>query len=177
MELGRGNDVVVKRPESGVGEPFVIELNIARAEFHGNQVHAAVAEGFQRFVRRAVPAHPRAVGLGHHRRKGSHQAARRAAPAFLAVFRVIAGVTVYRKAVGDHHEIVFPGPWSLIAFGCAVGFFACRLLHCCPLGLPVTHLPPYRRESSRTLARSSDWSRRPQQSCRSSPVNWHRCPS
>ena len=82
VELRRRNDVVIERPQGGVGEALVIQLHLGGAQRHRQQVHVVMVELVQLFVRSAVPAHPRAVGLGHHRRQRSDQPAGGAAPRF-----------------------------------------------------------------------------------------------
>ena len=75
VELRGSDHVVVQGPQGGVGEALVIQLNIVGAELYRDEIHPAVAERFDRLIRRAVPAHPGAVGLGHHRSQCGHQAA------------------------------------------------------------------------------------------------------
>ena len=105
VELRRGNHVVVERPERGVGEALVEELDVVRAQLDRNEVDAAVAEGLDMLIRGAVPADPGAVGLGHHGGQGGDQAAGGAAPAVLAA-GLVRGAAVDRQAVGHHHEVI-----------------------------------------------------------------------
>src|SRR5215211_4338148 len=46
-ELGMGDHVVIKRPERGVGEAFVVVLDITGRQGHGNQLDPVVEEGIQ----------------------------------------------------------------------------------------------------------------------------------
>ena len=104
VELRRGDHVVVERPQRGVGKALVEKLDVVRAQLDGDQVDAAVAEGLDGLIGRAVPAHPGAVGLGHHRGQRCHESAGGAAPAVLAA-GLVGGTAVNGQPVGHHHEV------------------------------------------------------------------------
>ncbi|MCY1224644.1 hypothetical protein D9M72_368110 [compost metagenome] len=138
VEFRRRDDVVVERPKSGVGKALIEKFDVVRAQLHRDQVHAAVAERLDGFIRGAVPAHPCAVGFGHHRGQSGHQATGRAAPAVLAP-PVLRGAAVNRKTVGHHHEVIervsrVAAAARGFSFGACFGFFTVRSLHWCPLG-------------------------------------------
>jgi hypothetical protein len=138
VEFRRRNHVVIQRPERGVGKALIEEFDVVRAQLDRDQVHASMAEGLDGLVRGAVPAHPRAVGLGHHRSQGGHQAARRPAPAAVAA-PVLRGAAVNREPVGHDHEVIQRGSLVAIAargfsFSCCFGFVTVRSVHWCPLG-------------------------------------------
>ena len=158
VELRRGDHVVVERPQRGVGEALVEKLDVLGAQLDGDQVDAAVAERLDRLIRGAVPAHPGAVGLGHHRGQGCHQSAGGAAPAVLAA-GLVGRTAVDGQPVGNHHEVdTGPLPRRRVAgavggrprrvSGVCVRGRRVRCLHWCPLGLLVALIHPSRAESS-----------------------------
>jgi hypothetical protein len=95
------DDVVVERPQRGVGHALVVAVHLVLGELHRDQRHPAGLEGLRRFPGRSGPAHPRATAARDERLERGHEAARAALPASAAVG---VGDLVDRQPVGDHHH-------------------------------------------------------------------------
>ena len=105
VELRRGDDVVVQRPQGRVAETLVVIPHLLRGQPHPNQVQAVGFERPRSGPRVTGPADPHAVGLPHDRLKRRDQPARTGSPAILAIRPVD---PVHRQPAGHHHEVVPP---------------------------------------------------------------------
>ena len=105
MELGRGDDVVIQRPQRRVAEPLVVVPDLLRGQAHAHQVQAVHLEGPGRGPRVAGPADPHAPRLAHDRFQRADQPARTGPPLCLAV-RALG--PVHRQPAGHHHEPMTP---------------------------------------------------------------------
>ncbi len=74
VELRLGDDVVVERPQGGVGEALVEALDLLLGQRDRVQSHAVVVEGLQAGLGAARPADPDAVVGAHHRLDRGDQA-------------------------------------------------------------------------------------------------------
>ena len=100
------DDVVVERPQRGVGHALVVAVDLVLGQRHRDQRHAAGLERLRRLAGRARPAHPGAAAAGDERLQRGDQPAGAALPARLAVG---VGDLVDREPVGDHdHGAVRP---------------------------------------------------------------------
>ena len=102
VELGLGDDVVVQRPQRGVGEALVEALDLVGRQGDRVELHAVVLERLQAALGAARPADPDAVVGAHHGLDRRDQPTGRGAPLLLAVRPHDA---VDRQAVGDDHEV------------------------------------------------------------------------
>ena len=80
VELRLGDEVVVERPQRGVGEALVVPLDVLGRHRERYEREAVVLERLEVLVGAARPAHPDAVVAAEHRLDRAHQAARRPRP-------------------------------------------------------------------------------------------------
>ena len=106
VELRRGDDVVVQRPQGRVAEPLVVIPHLLRGQPHAHQVQAVRLERPRSAARVTGPADPHPVGLPHDRLQRGDQPARAGPPLRLAV-RALG--PVHRQPAGHHHETMTPG--------------------------------------------------------------------
>ena len=102
-ELRLGDDVVVKGPQRGVAEAFVVVGDLFFRQAHADQVHPVRVERLRRVVRRTRPAHPGSADVAHHRFERGHQAAGAGPPLGFAVRSL---GPVHRQPAGRNHEVV-----------------------------------------------------------------------
>ena len=76
VELGRNDHIVIERPESCIGESFIIFEDILTREGDGNQMHAVDGERVEINIGHPGPADPRTLLRLHHRSHGSDQTPR-----------------------------------------------------------------------------------------------------
>jgi hypothetical protein len=103
VERRRLDHVVVQRPEGVVGEALVVVRQVVLGEAHRHEAHVVGVEGLEVQVGGAAPAHPRAVGLLHHRFQGGHQTTGGAGPARVPV---VVQRHVHREAVRDDDQVI-----------------------------------------------------------------------
>ncbi len=85
LELRDCGQVVIERPEGGIGEALVVFAHVLGAQLHRPQAHAFGFEGVRFLVRGTRPAHPGPLVAMHDRGQGRHQAARTYPPRRRAV--------------------------------------------------------------------------------------------
>ncbi len=108
---GRGDDVVVERPERVVREALVVPLDLVGRERHGHEAHLVGVERLARQVGRAGPADPGTVGRLHDGLERRDQASGRPLPLDLTAG---ADREVHGQPVGHHDEIesLFACQWT-----------------------------------------------------------------
>ena len=122
VELGRGDDVVVERPQRRVAESLVVVPDLVRGQAHAHQVQAVHLEGPWCGPRVAGPADPHAPRLAHDRFQRADQPARTGPPLCLAV-RALG--PVHRQPAGHHHEPMTPGASLLFTDATCQAAVAC----------------------------------------------------
>ena len=105
VELRRRDDVVVQRPQGGVGEALVVVLDLVVRQRHRHQRQARVLERLHLVVG-TVPADPGPGVVPHHRLERRDQSAGRGLPDGVAV--VVLGA-VDGEAVGHHDQVGLRG--------------------------------------------------------------------
>ena len=103
VELRLGHQVVVERPQGGVGEALVVALDLLGGHRHRVQVEAVGLERLEVLLGAARPAHPDPVVGAHHRLDRGDQAAGRGSPLDGAVGLLD---PVDRQPVRDDHEVM-----------------------------------------------------------------------
>ena len=106
MELRRGDDVVVERPQRRIAEALVVVPDLGLGQPDPDQVQAVGLERAWGRARIARPADPHAPGLAHDGLQGGNQATGTRPPLNSAV-RALDPVD--RQSAGDHHEAVLGG--------------------------------------------------------------------
>ena len=109
--LRRRDDVVVERPQRGIGEALVVLLDLLCGQGDRHHVDAVGGERLDdlgiRIARAPVPADPRTGLAAHDRLERGDEPAGRPLPTGGAVGCLD---PVHRQAVGDDDEVVHAGP-------------------------------------------------------------------
>ena len=103
VELRLGHQVVVERPQRGVGETLVVALDLLGGHRQRVEIEAVDLEGFEVLLGAARPAHPDSGVGAHHGLDRRHQSARGGPPRDRPV-RLLDPVD--RQPVRDDHEVV-----------------------------------------------------------------------
>ena len=103
VELGLGHEVVVERPQGGVGETLVVALDVLGAHRHRVQVEAVDLERLEVLLGATGPAQPDPVLGAHDGLDRGDQTAGGGPPCRGAV-RLLD--TVHRQPVRDDHQVV-----------------------------------------------------------------------